>query len=85
MNKKQKTMFVLRTKPYVGNGTSLWDGYYTGDTYQYEGEIYAVANTPISKAKKYSSRKRAENAVESLENKVCNYLFEVVEIQENQI
>ena len=44
------------------------------------GEMYAVCDPDIEKAKIYSSLKRAENAAESLLNKVTNYIFEVKEM-----
>ena len=71
--------FVLSSDEY-GIGNKRWDGYYTGDTYVHQGEMYAVCNTDITKAKKYSSLKRAENAAKSLYEKVTNYVFEVEEI-----
>ena len=74
-----KKQFVLVSDNYGIYGKN-WDGYYTGDTYQYEGEIYAVCNTDINKAKKYSSFKRAENAKNALYNKIVNYEFEVREL-----
>lgn len=75
-NNKQ---YVLTSNTY-GIGNEYWDGYYTGDTYIYQGEVYAVCDKDINKAKKYSSLKRAENAAKSLYNKVYNYDFEVEEI-----
>lgn len=75
-NNKQ---FVLSSDSY-GVGKGNWDGYYTGDTYVYKGEVYAVCDTDITKAKKYSSRKRAENAAKTLFEKIANYIFEVEEI-----
>ena len=72
-------LFVLASDAY-GPGNRHWDGYYTGVTYTYQGEIYAVCDKDINKAKKYSSLKRAENAAKSLFEKVTNYVFEVEEI-----
>ena len=71
--------FVLTSDSY-GIGNKYWDGYYTGDTYTYQGEVYAVCDRDINKAKKYSSLKRAENAAKSLSEKITNYVFEVEEI-----
>ena len=68
--------FVL-SSDFYGAGNEHWDGYYTGKTYIYQGEVYAVCDTDINKAKKYSSLKRAENAAKSLFEKVENYVFEV--------
>ena len=71
--------YVLVSDSY-GVGNKRWDGYYTGDTYIYQGEVYAVCDKEIDKAKKYSSRKRAENAARSLFEKITNYVFEVEEV-----
>lgn len=71
--------FVLSSDSY-GIGNTQWDGYYTGDTYVFQGELYAVCDKDINKAKKYSSLKRAENAANSLFGKIANYVFEVKEI-----
>lgn len=72
-------MYVLKSYPY-GLHNTHFDGYYTGDKYIYQGETYAVCDTDITKAKKYSSLKRAENACECLFRKIVNYGFEVVEM-----
>ena len=72
-------MYVLSSDCY-GVGKNTWDGYYTGNTYIFQGEKYAVCDTNISKAKKYSSLKRAEKAAESLFKNVVNYVFEVEEM-----
>ena len=74
-----KKQFVLCSDKY-GVGNLHWDGYYTGKTYIYEGEVYAICSTDINEAKIYSSLKRAENAAESLYNKITNYVFEVKEV-----
>lgn len=74
-----KKQFVLSSDCYGINGRN-WDGYYIGKTYQYQGEIYAICDTDINKAKKYSSLKKAENAKNALYNKITNYEFEVKEI-----
>ena len=71
--------YVLSSDCY-GVGNNTWDGYYTGDTYIFQGEKYAVCDKDINKAKKYTSRKRAENAAESLFRKTVNYVFTVEEM-----
>ena len=76
MDKKQ---YVLESESY-GVGRKHFDGYYTGDTYIFQGEKYAVCDTDFEKAKKYTSLKRAEKAKEALNEKVVNYDFEVKEI-----
>lgn len=74
-----KKQYVLCSDNY-GIGKKQWDGYYTGSTYIYQGEEYAVCDRDISKAKKYSSLKRAENAAQALFKRVTNYVFEVREL-----
>ena len=71
--------YVLSSDCY-GVGKNAWDGYYTGDTYIFQGEKYAVCDKDINKAKKYTSRKRAKNAAESLFGKIVNYVFTVEEM-----
>lgn len=48
----------------------------------YQGEIYAVCDKDLKKAKRYTSKKRAERAATALFYKICNYIFEVEEIEE---
>lgn len=57
----------------------LPDGYYTGKTYKYGGETYAIVTRSISDAKKYKTKKAAENACNKLYESVCNYVFKVVD------
>lgn len=71
--------YVLAENPFPRR---FGDGYYTGDTYVYQGEIYAVCNKDLKKAKRYTSKKRAERAAAALFYKICNYIFEVEEIEE---
>lgn len=74
-------MFVLKAQPYCGQYTRFSDGYYTGDTYIYQGEKYAVCEKDINKAKKYTSLKRAENAAKKMFDSIVNYVFDVEEIE----
>ena len=74
-------MFVLKAKPYEGR-FRFSDGYYTGETYIFQGEKYAVVDTDIDRAKKYTSLKRAERAAESMLASIANYVFDVVEFKE---
>lgn len=74
-----KTLYVLKAKEEYDDYFS--DGYYTGNMYMYQGEYYAVVNDDLDKAKKYTSLKRAENAANSLFNKIVNYEFCVKEIK----
>lgn len=71
-------MYVLRTNE--DSQSKLYYSYYTGYTYRFRREWYAVVDHDVEKAKVYSSRKRAINAMESLNNKCVNYLFEVGEL-----
>ena len=74
-------MYVLKAKPYEGR-MRFSDGYYTGETYIFQGEKYAVVENDIDIAKKYTSLKRAERAAESMLKSIANYVFDVVEIKE---
>lgn len=55
--------------------------FYKGSTYIFQGCRYAAVGKK-SEAKIYSSKKRAENAAESLNNK-CDGRFEVLEVKED--
>jgi len=48
-----------------------WD-YYTGAQYAVNHELYVIGERSISKAKLYSSKKRAENAMNSMCGKFAN-------------
>lgn len=48
------------------------EGYYTGNTYFYQSEKYAVFDKDVTKAKKYKSIKRCENDYCSLERTCSN-------------
>ncbi len=68
--------FILRMKEersYVH-----FDGYYTGESYTFQGGRYACVDKDITKAKQYTSKKRAENACKM---EFENYWFEVEEIK----
>lgn len=78
-------MFVLKSEPYFGGSTKYWDGYYTGDTYQYEGEQYAVTNTSLAFAKIYKHKGVAQRSCDALNRKVTNYEFKVVEVSQNTL
>lgn len=75
------TVYVLRSIPYPVNNFHIWDGFYVGKTFRHPGAEYAICDVDINKAKKYKSRKRAENACNSLSKKIWNYEFEVEEIE----
>lgn len=74
-------MYVLKAKPYEGR-YRFSDGYYTGETYIFQGEKFAVVEMDIDKAKKYTSLKRAENAAERMLDTIANYVFDVEEFKE---
>lgn len=52
-------------------------GFYLGNTYTHQGECFPATGRE-SDAKRYTSKKRAENAAASLEKK-CDDKFEVQE------
>lgn len=58
-------------------------GYWTGKTYIFEGATYAICETEITdNTKKYSSKKRAENAGEKIKIRACNISqWKIKEIQ----
>lgn len=72
--------WILRSRRY--NPGNHWDGYYTGRKYTFQGEQYAVCEMKKEKAKKYTSYKRALNAVKALNGVVVNYIFDVVMFSE---
>ena len=74
--KAQQSVWVLKSHGGVSSIGS--DGYYTGDTYIFQGDKYAVADKDIQKAKKYSTKARAESACAKLS--FVNYYMSVVEI-----
>lgn len=52
--------------------------YYRGNTYIHQGEVFP-AGAPLSEAKRYSSKARAENTVKALDKK-CDDEFTVEEV-----
>lgn len=69
MDAEQIHMYVLVSK----NAHGSWTEYYGGKTYIHQGETWA-AFVQRNDAKRYFSKRRAENAAESLGNKV-GYTF----------
>ena len=63
----------------IGRNSISSDGYYTGKSYIYQGDRYAVVSNDIAKAKIYSSESRAKKA-----NEMCfeNYTFQLVPLDE---
>ncbi|QDK70736.1 hypothetical protein [Lactococcus protaetiae] len=78
---KETTMYVIEST------TKFLEGYYTGKSFMVQRSRYAVFSRVKSMAKTYSSRKRAENALESLinwaENIYGNDLICVVELKKS--
>ena len=72
--------YLLKDKPT--DVTRLPDGYYTGKTYKFGGETYAIVARCTSDAKKYKTKKIAENVCNKLYDSVCNYTFKVVDERE---
>lgn len=68
-------MFVLL------ENTKWGQEYYEGGTYMYHGEYFPCITSKIDEAKKYSTRKRAENACNKI-NMKCGRMFKVVSIEE---
>jgi hypothetical protein len=66
--------YVIKEKPASNDARS--EGYYTGKKYVVQSEPYYIFTHDIEKAKKYSTRKRAENAINSLYR--WNVLYELV-------
>ena len=56
--------------------------YYTGNSYVVKGEKYLVFDKDISKAKLYSSKKIAENVINSIYKWTCMYNLVVEEVKE---
>ncbi|AYG01328.1 MULTISPECIES: hypothetical protein [Lactococcus] len=59
---KETTLYVIKST------IKFLEGYYTGESFIVQGSRYAVFSEVKSMAKAYSSRKRAENALESVLN-----------------
>ena len=73
-------MYVLKEEPISREIRS--EGYYTGKIYVVQGSTYYVFSHDIEKAKKYSSRKRAENIIESLYIRNSMYNLVIEELKE---
>ena len=74
-------MYVLKARANTCY-SDFSDGYYTGATYFFQGEKYAVVERDIDEAKKYTSLKRAERAADSMLGRISNYVFDVEEFKE---
>ncbi|GGD04474.1 hypothetical protein [Enterococcus wangshanyuanii] len=69
---KCKENFVIRVSQNFGGGIEI-EYYYSGTTYIVQGEVFGNFVDDIRNAKDYTSKKRAENAMEKLKNKVSNW------------
>lgn len=80
-NKYGYCVFVLQDKNDK-TGKELDDGISIGLILKKHPQYanYKIKDTDITRAKKYSSRKRAKNAAKTLFEKITNYVFEVEEI-----
>ncbi len=72
--------YVLKSRPYL-SFDNFGDGYYTGASYIFQGECYAVCERELEKAKQYKSLKVARNSATRYLSKFCNYIFDVVGIE----
>lgn len=76
-------IYVLKSRPYL-SFDSMGDGYFTGETYMFQKERYAVCSHDIEKAKSYQSLKRAISACEKSFSRFENYIFDVVSIENGE-
>ena len=72
--------YVIKEEPY--NRGIKSQGYYTGLSYVVQGCKYLIFNPDIEEAKIYSSQKRAENAIKSINKWTCMYNLVVEEVKE---
>lgn len=73
----KKSEWVILTRCFNEYGYE----YYTGKSYMYQGEWYLVFDKDSKEAKKYSSKKRAMNAMNKLQYKFANSVeMKVVEL-----
>lgn len=63
--------YVIEFLGYQQFRDSDWE-YYTGDKYTVNHGLYAVSSRDKTKAKPYTSKKRAENAINGLYGKCVN-------------
>ena len=68
------------TKYVINLGNDAGNTYYTGKWYIFEGEEYPCYTNEINYAKFYTSRKRAENAVKSINHKYGMGNCSIVEV-----
>lgn len=75
--------YYLRSDSY-GPTKTHFDGWYTGNSYIYQGERYIICSTKLNECKSYSSENRAKLACEALNRRACNYEFSVEWRDENE-
>ena len=73
-------VYVLKEEPIIKSERSI--GYYTGGSYLVQGEKYYTFSEEVTEAKKYSTRARAEKAIESLGRWSVMYHLVVEEVEE---
>ena len=71
--------YVIKKPPEYLNS---FEEYYTGNSYIVQGDKYLVFDKDISKAKTYSTKKRAENAINSICKWNISYKLFVEEVKE---
>ena len=72
--------YVLKSRPYLTY--DIWgDGYYTGKSYVYQHEKYAICNKDLNKAKHYKSKAVAIRVCEGSALNFVNYIFDVVAVE----
>lgn len=75
--------YVLKSRPYLPYD-HFGDGYYTGESYVFQKERYAICDKDIEKAKHYKSFKVAQKSCVGAIKKFCNYVFDVVTIEDGK-
>lgn len=68
------------SKYVINLGNDVGNTYYIGKWYIFEGEEYPCYTDEINESKFYSSRKRAENAVKSINRKYGMGNCSIVEV-----
>ena len=68
------------SKYVINLGNDVGNTYYIGKWYIVEGEEYPCYTNEINKAKYYTSKRRAENAVKSIERKYGMGNCSIVEV-----
>lgn len=60
-------------------------GYWSGITYKHDGEVFPVCDSRVEdRTKRYTSRKRAENAAEKIAYR-CEYVLSYKVVDETEV